>query len=104
GLALVALRRQIKFVDVTEAVHRQIVAAQFDEVAFDRKVHETFTELSVRRASVSSIVDAAARILDQPVVLEDLAHQALAVSARGERAAELLKDWERRSRQNPTEG
>lgn len=104
GLALVALRRQIKFVDVTEAVHRQIVAAQFDEVAFDRKVHETFTELSVRRASVSSIVDAAARILDQPVVLEDLAHQALAVSARGEPAAELLKNWERRSRRNPTEG
>src|SRR5262245_14355541 len=39
-LALVVLHRQIKFVDVTEAVHRRIVAAQYEEVAFDRRVHE----------------------------------------------------------------
>ncbi|BBY18209.1 PucR family transcriptional regulator [Mycolicibacterium litorale] len=98
GLALVALHRQIKFVDVTEAVHRRIVAAQYDEVAFDRRVHETFTELSMKRASAAGIVDAAARILDEPVVLEDLAHQALAVAPGGDAAATLLQDWERRSR------
>ncbi|MDZ4233715.1 MAG: PucR family transcriptional regulator ligand-binding domain-containing protein, partial [Dietzia sp.] len=45
-LALVVLHRPIRFVDVTEAVHRRIVAEQYDEVAFDRRVHETFTELS----------------------------------------------------------
>lgn len=98
NLALVALHRQIKFVDVTEAVHRRIVAAQYDEVAFDRRVHETFTELSMKRASAAGIVDAAAGILDEPVVLEDLAHQALAVAPGGAAAATLLQDWERRSR------
>jgi purine catabolism regulator len=103
-LALVALHRQIRFVDVTEVVHRRIVAAQYDEVAFDRRVHETFTELSMKRASATGIVDAAARMLDEPVVLEDLAHQALAVSASGRAAATLLHDWERRSRLSPTEG
>jgi len=101
-LALVALQRQIKFVDVTEVVHRRIVAAQYDEVAFDRRVHETFTELSMKRASATGIVDAAAHMLDEPVVLEDLAHQALAVSASGSLAATLLHDWERRSRLSPT--
>ncbi|MBB2993596.1 purine catabolism regulator [Mycolicibacterium iranicum] len=101
-LALVALHRQIKFVDVTEVVHRRIVAEQYDEVAFDRRVHEAFTELSMRRASVTGIVDAAAGILGRPVVLEDLAHQAVAVAAQGARTAELLADWENRSRRSPT--
>ena len=99
GLALVALHREIKFVSVTEVVHRRIVAEQYDEVAFDRRVHETFTELSKKRASVAGIVAAASRMLDLPVVLEDLAHQAIATS--GGSAAELLDDWERRSRATP---
>ena len=100
-LALVTLHRTIKFVDVTEVVHRRIVAEQYDEVAFDRRVHETFTELSMKRASVAGIVDAAARLLTLPVVLEDLAHQAITTS--GGSAAELLEDWERRSRVTPAE-
>lgn len=103
-LALVALRREIRFVDVTEVVHRRIVAAQFDEVAFDRRVHETFTELTMNRASAMAIVDAAADILDEPIVLEDLAHQAVVVSTHGGRAANVLADWERRSRRTPAGG
>jgi purine catabolism regulator len=78
-LALVALHRQVRFVEVTEAVHRMIVTDQFDRVDFDRRVHETFTDLSMKRASVGGIVDAAAAMLDEPVVLEDLAHRVLAV-------------------------
>jgi purine catabolism regulator len=100
NLALIALHREIKFVDVTEAVHRLIVAEQYEEVAFDRRVHETFTELSMKRASLPGIVDTAAQMLGEPVILEDLAHQALAVSAEGAVAATLLHDWERRSRRN----
>ena len=104
NLALIALHREIKFVDVTEAVHRLIVAEQYEEVAFDRRVHETFTELSMKRASLPGIVDTAAQMLGEPVILEDLAHQALAVSAEGAVAATLLHDWERRSRRNTGPG
>jgi PucR family transcriptional regulator, purine catabolism regulatory protein len=98
NLALVALHREIKFVEVTEEVHRRIVAEQFEEVAFDRRVHETFTDLGMKRASASGIVGAAARMLGEPVVLEDLAHQALAVAPGPDNTVELLEDWERRSR------
>jgi purine catabolism regulator len=80
NVALVALHREIKFVEVTELVHRRIVAEQFDAVAFDRRVHATFTDLSMKRVSASGIVEAAARMLNEPVVLEDLAHQALTVA------------------------
>lgn len=98
GLALVCLRREIKFVEVTEEVHRVIVAEQYDEVAFARRAHEIFTELSMQRAGPAAIVEAAARLLEIPIVLEDLAHQALALATAGRRASDLLRDWERTSR------
>jgi PucR family transcriptional regulator, purine catabolism regulatory protein len=102
NLALVALHHTIRFVEVTEEVHRRIVSGQFDEVAFDRRVHRAFTDLSMRRVSANGIVDAAASMLDEPVVLEDLAHQALAVAHGPDTTAELLQDWEQRSRRAST--
>jgi purine catabolism regulator len=98
NVALVVLHREIKFVEVTEAVHRRIVSEQFEAVAFDRRVHATFTDLSMKRVSAPGIVAAAARMLDEPVVLEDLAHQALAVAPGPDTTATLLDDWEYRSR------
>jgi purine catabolism regulator len=58
----------------------------------------------MKRASAAGIVDAAARILDEPVVLEDLTHQVLAVAPGGDAAATLLQDWERRSRLRAADG
>jgi purine catabolism regulator len=104
NLVLVALHHTIKFVEVTEEVHRRIVSDQFEEVAFDRRVHRAFTDLSMRRVSATGIVDAAAEMLDEPVVLEDLAHQALAVAHGPDTTAELLQDWEQRSRRVSTGG
>ncbi|WP_349270126.1 hypothetical protein MPNTM1_00873 [Mycolicibacterium parafortuitum] len=98
-LALVVLHRTVRFVEVTEAVHRMIVAEQYETVEFDRRVHETFTDLSMKRASLNGIVDAAARLLEEHVVLEDLSHQALIASTGI--PADLLSDWERRSRRSP---
>lgn len=95
-LTVVALRRTIRFVALTEAVHRLIVADQFDELQHARRVHETFSDLNVRRASLDEIVSAAAEMGESPVVLEDLNHQVLAFA--GMPAAQLLADWERRSR------
>lgn len=95
-LALAVLHREIRFVDVTEAIHRIIIADQYEEVVFARQVHEAFTELSMKRAPPDRIVDTTARILDEPVVLENLTHQILAVSSGI--PAELLTDWELHSR------
>lgn len=97
-LPVVALRHPVRFVEVTEEVHRRIVAEQYAEVDYARRVHEAFTNLSMRRASVDEIVAAAADMLDMPIVLEDLNHQALAFVRRGLSLTELLDDWERRSR------
>ena len=102
GLPVVVLRRTIRFVEVTEEVHRSIVADQYEEVVFSRHVHEVFTGLGMRRAGVSEIVSAAAELIGRPVVLEDLTRQVLAFDGRGGPPAELLRDWNRRSRLTPS--
>ncbi|MGV9796947.1 PucR family transcriptional regulator [Mycobacterium sp. NPDC003449] len=98
GLTLVLLHRETRFVEVTEAVHRLIVADQYEELAFAYRTHQTFTELSMKRAPLADIVHAAADMIDESVVLEDLSHQVLAISPRNEPATLVLVDWQRRSR------
>src|SRR4051794_20729725 len=56
---LVALHRQVRFVEVTEEVHRAIVAEQLEQVEFAREVHERFTALSLEEADPPAIVAAA---------------------------------------------
>ncbi len=97
-LPVVVLHRRVRFVEVTEQVHRRIVAEQYAEVDYARRVHEAFTGLSMRRASVDEIVAAASDMLDTPIVLEDLNHQVLAFVRRDVALTDLLTDWERRSR------
>jgi purine catabolism regulator len=98
SLPVIVLHRPVRFIDVTEEVHGRIVADQYAEVEYGQRVHEAFTALSMRRASVDQIVSAAAEMLATPVVLEDLNRQVLAFDGRGIAAAVLLADWERRSR------
>lgn len=101
GLPLVALNRPVRFVDVTEEVHRAIVAEQFEEVRFAGAVHETFTALGLERAPMERLVEAAADLAGGSVVLEDLARRVLVAAARDEPVERLLTDWERRSRLTP---
>lgn len=101
GLPVIALHRVTRFVEITEAVHRAIVADQYAELEFARTVHETFTELSVRRAALAEIVKTAASMLDASVVLEDLSHRVLAATARHTSSAALLENWESISRMLP---
>lgn len=99
GLPLVVLRAPVRFVEVTEQVHRAIVSDQFAEVDFTRQVHETFTALSLERADAETIVRVTADLCGSGVVLEDAGRRVTAFAARSRPAASLLVDWERRSRQ-----
>ncbi|MEC3914889.1 PucR family transcriptional regulator [Nocardia sp. CDC160] len=101
GLPVIALHRVVRFVEITEAVHRVIVADQYAELEFARTVHETFTALSVRRASLAEIVKTAAGMLDTSIVLEDLTHRVLALTARHTTTPALLDHWETTSRLLP---
>jgi purine catabolism regulator len=101
GLPVVVLNRKVRFVEVTEQVHRAIVAEQYDDVRLAGEVHETFTELGLARAPMERLVEAAADLAGGSVVLEDLSRRVLVAAPRGEPVDRLLTDWERRSRLTP---
>jgi purine catabolism regulator len=98
GLVLVELAREVRFATVTEAVHALIVEAQLAELRASDEVHATFTQLTVDGAPPTEIVRQVARMASRPVVLENLAHQVLAVDPAGTDLARVLDGWETRSR------
>lgn len=101
-LTVIALERRVRFVVITETVHRMIVAEQLERVEHARDIHEAFTQLSLESAGTQQVVEQAAQMIGAPVILEDLQHLVLAHAAQQLPIAELLGDWERRSRSTPS--
>ncbi|HSO91808.1 MAG TPA: PucR family transcriptional regulator ligand-binding domain-containing protein, partial [Arthrobacter sp.] len=102
ALPVIVVERRVRFVQITEVVHRIIVAEQLERVERARDVHEAFTLLSLASAGTQQVVEQAAMMIGAPVVLEDLSHLVLSYSSRQLATAELLDDWERRSRTTPS--
>jgi len=98
GLPLVALRREVRFAAVAQAVGERLVDDQVAELRAAQRVHETFTELSITEAGPDEILAAAQRLSGAAVVLESEQHQILDFRAGPEDATVFLDDWARRSR------
>ncbi|UNZ16016.1 PucR family transcriptional regulator [Streptomyces sp. 891-h] len=98
SLPVVTLTDRIRFVEVTQQVHRLLVAEQYEEVEFARTTHEVFTSLNLAGASTTDIVTRAAQTLGAPLVLEDLSRHVLAFCALDTSTTALLHRWAERSR------
>lgn len=98
GLALVALHYEVKFVQLTEAVHRRIIADQSAALQARDEVRSRFTALALRGSPADFIVHQLAATLGAPVILENLAHEVVVASVPPARERELLTGWEARSR------
>lgn len=97
GFPLIVLHKVIKFVAVTEAVHSRIITDQTEALRARDALHDLFIGLSLRGSPADYIVSQLGRVLNAPVVLENINHQVVAVEtlAAGD---ELLAQWELRSR------
>ncbi len=109
GLPLVALRREVRFAAVAQAVGERLVDAQLAELRAAEGVHDTFTELSINEAGPAEILAAAQRLSGATVVLETEQHQIVDYLAgpagqAGADGSSFLDDWERRSRNVRTSG
>lgn len=98
GLLLVALRREVRFAAITQAVGERLVDSQLAELREAQRVHDTFTDLSVAEAGPEQILTAAQRLAGAAVVLEGQQHQVLDFRAGPGDVDAFLEDWERRSR------
>jgi PucR family transcriptional regulator, purine catabolism regulatory protein len=96
---VIELRRAVRFIEVTEAVHARILTEQYARLQFTEKVAHTFRSLAVEGVTSARVVTEAALLLGLPVVLEDLGHRVLAVA--GGDADKVLRHWVQRSRQVP---
>jgi PucR family transcriptional regulator, purine catabolism regulatory protein len=101
GLTLIAFEHEVPFVEITEAVHAQIIDAQLEELRASERLHEVFTDLSVAGASPGEIVRQAAILAGRPVILADLSHRVLACEPGRADPARLLAGFARRSRALP---
>ncbi len=110
GLPLVALRREVRFAAVAQAVGERLVDAQLAELRAAEGVHDTFTELSISEAGPAEILAAAQRLSGATVVLETEQHRIVDYLAgpAGQPGTPdggtFLDDWERRSRNVRTSG
>lgn len=101
GLPLITLARTVRFVEITQAVHTRIINEQHASLRFSHQVHEAFNSLSLDGARTQALLDRAAEIGGNPVVLEDLAHRVTAHALGGRAATDVLARWPDRSRSTP---
>ncbi len=104
GIAFIVLHREVRFVTLTEAGHSRIIAGQMTALRARDEVREVFTSLALRGAPADHVVRELARALGAPVVLESLAHEALIAEVPVGNEANVLADWERRSRSAHRDG
>jgi PucR family transcriptional regulator, purine catabolism regulatory protein len=75
GVPLVAFRRQVRFVEITEAVHAAVLHRQFELLRRGEEIHRRFTEMILKGRGVPEIMAELADAVSSPVVLEDAAHE-----------------------------
>jgi purine catabolism regulator len=80
GVPLIMFRREVRFVEITEAVHARIIDAQMSELLSAQRVHSVFTSLSVEGAPPDVIVRAASSLAGRQVILADLSYRVLSVA------------------------
>jgi purine catabolism regulator len=73
GFPLIALERETRYIEVTEAVHRAIVNDQYTLLHQAEEISRDFTDLILTGAGIREIVARLADILGNPVVLVDAA-------------------------------
>lgn len=95
---VILLHRRVRFVEITEVVHRMLVSDQLAALERSRTIHEVFTALSLENATEEEIVARAAELIGAPIILEDVAHLVLTFAAAGTEESELLGHWAQRSR------
>lgn len=103
-LPVIALHREIRYVDVTEELHGAILGRQYERLRVAERLGRTFTDLVLRGAGVKSLLQSLATLVQRPVVLEDAAHQVVeyALVSRGDE--DHVLSWDHHSRRGHGRG
>jgi purine catabolism regulator len=97
GLPLIEFRRPVYFVELTEAVHTELVKQQHELMAVGEAISGSLFELLSRGSNVNRIVDLIARTTSTTIVVEDNGGSVLSFSPITPASADLLAHWQRHS-------
>lgn len=86
GVPFIALRRETRFVQITQRLHQHLLASQTRALEARAEVHDMLTELGLNRSPVDYVVDRLSETLAAPVVLENPARQVVAWAGAGQNA------------------
>jgi purine catabolism regulator len=75
GVPVIAFRRAVRFIEITEAVHAAVLHRQFELLRRGEEIHRRFTELILQGRGVPEIMGELATAVGNPVVLEDAGHE-----------------------------
>jgi len=99
GLPLIALRREVPFVEITEAIHGEIVNRQYALLRRGEAIHTRFTQLVLEGHGIPEVMAALAAMIGDPVVLENARGELLHHAHHGAGTEEVLAAWEAERRQ-----
>lgn len=74
GLCLIALNREVRFIEVTETIHRLLIDQGGEMLRDADQLHRRFTALMLGGAGVPEILTELARFVGNPVFLERSGH------------------------------
>ncbi|MDP9385156.1 MAG: PucR family transcriptional regulator ligand-binding domain-containing protein, partial [Actinomycetota bacterium] len=101
GLPLVALRREIRFVEVTEAVHTALLDAEVGALRRSEKAQRAFTDILLAGGDVPGLLGALASAIGNPVVLEDAAGHLIGHARHRAGDEDVFSAWERTGAGHP---
>jgi PucR family transcriptional regulator, purine catabolism regulatory protein len=94
GLPLVALRRGVPFVEVTEAIHSEVLAGQLQLLRRGEEIHQRFTDLMLEGEGIDRVLGVLAETIADPVVLEDARGELLFHARHRTHDADVVAAWE----------
>lgn len=98
GLPLVRLHHRIGFVEVTRALHEQLLDAEMETLRRSDELRGELMGLLAQGASLGSLLERIAETLDRAVLVEDTAGRVVSMRWPGHPEDELLELWTRRAR------
>ena len=98
ALPLVALAREIPFVEAAAQVHSRIVDLRVQELQDEEDASSTFTELLLRGEDYVGLLQELSRRTGQPCLLEDRAHQLRAYTGATKASDDVVASWQEHSR------
>jgi len=100
-LPLVVFHRPVPFVEITRAVQTLILHDRHAELTLSQQISDSFLGLPLTEVTLDEILSHTAQMAGCPVVLENLANRVIAAVGGDLTPGEVLRDWDRLSRELP---